>query len=80
MKSEVVLYQWNTDCRDSFQLDCFVDRFAESKPKWMAKIAHGFYNKSPIAQKYNTEVCKRYTHWKEEKQLLEDLEDRFMWN
>ena len=41
MKTDEVLYKWNTNCRDGLMLDCFAAQFVEVKLKWMTKITRG---------------------------------------
>ena len=57
-------YQYYTDCKNGFQIDCFSERFEEAKPAMERYIESGLVSPrnmvvldSPDARKYNLEKC-----------------------
>ena len=73
-------YQYYTDCKNGFQIDCFSERFEEAKPAMERYIESGLVSPrnmvvldSPDARKYNLEKCA--SNVLEEKKLAKGWKD-----
>ena len=59
------LYQYYTGCSNGLQIDCFDERFVDSKPAWESYLERGLVSprkmtvldSAPDARKYNKEKC-----------------------
>ena len=59
------LYHYYTGCSNGLQMDCFDERFVDSKPEWEEYLKRGLVSprkfivldSSPDARKYNKERC-----------------------
>ena len=73
-------YQYYTGCKNGLQMDCFAERFEDSKPAMESYIERGLVSPrnmvvldSPDARKYNLEKCA--SNVSEEKKLAEGWKD-----
>ena len=79
--SQEEAYQYYTGCKNGLQMDCFAERFEDSKPAMESYIERGLVSprnmvvldSSPDARKYNQEKCA--LNVSEEKKLVEGWKD-----